>query len=145
MLGATVHKRGDATIVRCQGRFVTGADYTILRKAVLDHTHAGALILDMAQVERVDAGGLGVLLRVRERARSKTVRLKLLNLTSRVREVFELTRLDRAFEICSAMDMFLLPQPRASAGTPSSEGELGLPDAVDTHNRSAKQHEAPLL
>jgi len=93
MLGATVHKRGDATIVRCQGRFVTGADYTILRKAVLDHTHAGALILDMAQVERVDAGGLGVLLRVREGARSKTVKLKLLNVTSRVREVFELTRL----------------------------------------------------
>jgi hypothetical protein len=33
-----------------------------------------------------------------------------------VREVLELTRLDRAFEFCSALDMFLVLQRPASAG-----------------------------
>jgi anti-anti-sigma regulatory factor len=59
MLNATAQKLGDSTVLRCQGRIVIGDAYAILRNAVLRQTHTRTLILDLAQVDCIDAGGLG--------------------------------------------------------------------------------------
>jgi hypothetical protein len=63
------------------------------------------LVLDLAQVDRIDAGSLGVLLGLREWARSNAIRLRLMNVTNQVEHVLELTRLDRV-QFCSVWDMF---------------------------------------
>jgi anti-anti-sigma regulatory factor len=79
MLNATAQKLGDSTVLRCQGRIVIGDAYVILRNAVLRQTHTRILILDLAQVDRIDAGGLGVLLGLREWACSHAIRFQLLH------------------------------------------------------------------
>jgi anti-anti-sigma factor len=111
MLNTTVQKLGDSTVLRCQGRIVIGDAYTILRNAVLSQTHTRMLVLDLTQVDRIDAGGLGVLLGLREWAYSHAIRLRLMNVMNQVEHVFELTKLDRVFEFCSVEDMFDLLYP----------------------------------
>ena len=104
MLNATVQKVRDITVLRCHGRIVIGDAYTILRNAVLSQTHTRTLVLDLAQVDRIDAGGLGVLLGLREWAHANAIRLRLMNVMRHVEQVLELTKLDRVFEFCSAAD-----------------------------------------
>jgi anti-sigma B factor antagonist len=106
MLNATVQKLGDSTVLRCQGRIVIGDAYRILRNTVLRQTHTRTLVLDLAQVDRIDAGGLGVLLGLREWAYSHAIRFRLMNVMNQVELVLELTKLDRIFEFCSVEDMF---------------------------------------
>jgi len=116
MLNATAQKLGDSTVLRCQGRIVIGDAYAILRNAVLRQTHTRTLILDLAQVDRIDAGGLGVLLGLREWACSHAIRFQLMNVMNQVEHVLELTKLDCVFEFCSVEDMLhLLHFPAAIA------------------------------
>ena len=111
MLNATAQKLGDSTVLRCQGRIVIGDAYGILRDAVLSQTHSRTLVLDLAQVDRIDAGGLGVLLGLREWAYSHAIRFRLMNVMNQVELVLELTKLDRVFEFCSIEDIFDLLHP----------------------------------
>jgi ABC-type transporter Mla MlaB component len=69
---------------------------------------AESLVLDLAQVDRIDAGGLGVLLGLREWACSHAIRSQLMNVTDQVEHVLELTKLDRVLEFCSVEDMLQL-------------------------------------
>jgi anti-sigma B factor antagonist len=108
MLNATAQKLGDSTVLQCHGRIVIGDAYAILRNAVLRQAHARTLILDLAQVDRIDAGGLGVLLGLREWACSHAIRFQLMNVTKQVEHVLELTKLDRVLEFCSVEDMLQL-------------------------------------
>lgn len=108
MLKVTVHIVGDAAVFQCQGRIVAGVENTILRNAVLSQRDSRTLVLDLAQVDCIDAGGLGVLLDLRARTRAKGIELQLMNVTRRVQQVLELTNLDGVFEICSVENMFQL-------------------------------------
>ena len=121
MLNATVQKLGDSTVLRCQGRIVFGDAYAILRNAVLRQTPTRILVLDLAQVDRIDAGGLGVLLGLREWAYSHAIRLRLMNVMNQVEQVLELTQLDRVFEFCSVRDMFGLLHPATAMAACSAD------------------------
>jgi anti-sigma B factor antagonist len=106
MLKITVQKLGDTSVLRCHGRIVAGDAGSILRNAVLSQRHSRMLVIDLARVERIDAGGLGVLLSLRELARSSAITFKLMNATKRVEEILELTHLQRVFEFCSVRELF---------------------------------------
>src|SRR6266568_567732 len=108
MLHATVQKLGDTTVLHCKGRIVIGEAYSILRASVFGQIQARMLVLDLAQVECIDAGGLGALLGVREWAHTNAIRLKLTNLMKNVEQIFELTKLDRVFEFCSVRDLLCM-------------------------------------
>jgi anti-anti-sigma factor len=92
---------GDTSVLRCHGRIVAGDDGSILRKAVFSQRHTRMLVIDLARVERIDAGGLGILLGLRESARSNAIMFKLMNATKRVEAILEVTHLQRVFEFCS--------------------------------------------
>lgn len=131
MLHATVHKLGDTSVLRCKGRIVIGDACSILRAAVHKQTQARLLVLDLAQVECIDAGGLGVLLGAREWAHTNAIRFKLMNLMKNLEQIFELTKLNRVFEFCSVRDLLCLLH-RASAG---------MSELVDpSHPADAKDH-----
>jgi anti-sigma B factor antagonist len=145
MLNANAQKLGDSTVLRCQGRIVLGDAYTILCNAVLRQTHTRRLILDLAQVDRIDAGGLGVLLRLREWAYSRAIRFQLMNVMNRVERVLELTKLDRVFELCSVEDMLQLLRFAAAqrnslpAGTTARAEELAaVPGNVQSARTGAR-------
>jgi len=142
MLNATAQKLGDSTVLRCQGRIVIGDAYAILRNAVLRQTHTRTLILDLAQVDRIDAGGLGVLLGLREWACSHAIRFQLMNVTNEVEHVLELTKLDRVLEFCSVEDMFqLLHFPAAI--TPRSFDRANQRIMKDNCKYSVERQDAP--
>jgi anti-anti-sigma factor len=142
MLNATAQKFGDSTVLRCQGRIVLGDAYAILRNAVLRQTHARTLILDLAQVDRIDAGGLGVLLGLREWACSHAIRLQLMNVTNQVEHVLELTKLDRVLEFCSVEDMFELLYC-AAAIAPRSVEPANQRITTDNCNHLVEGQDAP--
>ncbi len=105
MLTVTVQNLGDVAILRCQGRIVVGVENTILWNAVLSQTNISTLILDLAQVDGIDAGGLGVLLGLRARTRAKGILFQLMNVRDRMQQMLELANLHRVFEIRSVRDM----------------------------------------
>jgi anti-anti-sigma factor len=142
MLNATAQKLGDRTVLRCQGRIVIGDAYAILRSAVLRQTHTKTLILDLAQVDRIDAGGLGVLLGLREWAYSYAIRFQLMNVTDLVEHVLELTKLDRVLEFCSVEDMLHLLHC-AAAIAPRSVDRANQRITTDNCNHLVEGEDAP--
>ncbi len=108
MLHTTVQKLGNTTVLRCKGRMVIGEARSILRVTVLKQTQPRLLVLDLAQVECIDAGGLGVLLGLREWAHTNAIRFRLMNLMKNAEQIFELTKLNRVFEFCSVRDLLWL-------------------------------------
>jgi anti-anti-sigma factor len=109
MLSVCVQVVGKVTVFQCQGSIVTGDGSVLLRDVVLSRTSAGTLVLDLGQVDSIDAGGLGLLLDLRKCTRSNGIHLKLANVPRRVQKVLELTNLDRILEIGKAGEPATVP------------------------------------
>src|SRR6266550_6150279 len=105
MLKVHTKKLGTVAIVCLQGQIVTG-ETERLRAAVSGLAGVNSVILDFARVSTVDAGGLGVMLGLREQAAGKGIRFALMNLTKGVSMVLAVARLDSVFEITSGMEFF---------------------------------------
>jgi len=136
MLKITVQKLGDTSVVRCHGRIVAGDDGSILRNAVLSQRHTTMLVIDLARVERIDAGGLGILLGLRDSARSRAIMFKLMNATKRVEEILELTHLQSVFAFCSVRELFCLLHRAASMPSCSADQS----DENDSRNGSVESY-----
>jgi len=104
MLTIDTEKMGDVAVVRCNGRIVRGEGIRTLRNAVVSETDTRIIVLDLSEVESLDAGGLTALLSLHHWTRSHAIQLKLVNPSNFVREVLERTRLDRVFNISSLHD-----------------------------------------
>ena len=141
MLKITVQKLGDISVLRCHGRIVAGDAGSILRNAVLNQRHARMLVIDLARVECIDAGGLGVLLGLRGSARSRALILKLMNATKKVEEILELTHLQRVFKFCSVRELFCLLHHAASMPSCSAD-QSNRADENDSRNGSLEWPEA---
>jgi anti-anti-sigma factor len=105
MLKVHAKKLGTVGVLCLQGQIVNG-ETEILRNAVHSQSEVSALILDLARVTTVDAGGLGVMLALREEVESKGVRFELMNVTKQISRVLEVTRLDSVFQITSGAEFF---------------------------------------
>jgi anti-anti-sigma factor len=88
---------GKVSILCLQGRIVTGETAT-LRDAVLSQSDASMVVLDLARVTGIDAGGLGAMLELREQTQANGIEFRLRNVTKLVQQVFEITRLNSVFE-----------------------------------------------
>jgi anti-anti-sigma factor len=137
MLKITVQKLGDTSVLRCHGWIVAGDAGSILRSAVLSQRHTRMMVIDLAQVERIDAGGLGVLLGLRESASSSGIMFKLINATKRVEEILELTHLRRVFEFCSVRELFCLLHRAVSMPSGSSDQSNRADEAACQSNSSS--------
>jgi anti-anti-sigma factor len=101
-----VHAKNSETVsVLClQGQIING-ETEILRNAMRSISGKSAVVLDLARVTTVDAHGVGVLLELRQESLANGTRFKLMNLSSPVSKVLEITRLDSVFEITSKAEM----------------------------------------
>jgi anti-sigma B factor antagonist len=106
MLKVHAKNWGNVAVLCLRGRIVNG-ETAPLRDAVSSQSNVNAIVLDLARVSTIDAGGLGVLLELRQQAESRGVRFKLMNVTKLVRRVLEITRLASVFEITSEKEMML--------------------------------------
>jgi len=141
MLKITIQKLGDTSVLRCHGRIVAGDAGSILRSAVLSQRQTTMLVIDLARVDRIDAGGLGVLLGLRESACSRAITFKLMNATKNVEEILELTHLQRVFEFCSVRELFCLLHRAASMPSWSAD-QSNQTDENDSRNSSVEWPEA---
>ncbi len=111
-----VHARnlGNVAFLCMQGQIVNGETET-LRKAVYSQSDVSTVVLDLAQVSAVDAGGLGVMLELREQVQAKGISFKIMNVSKLVGQVLEVTRLDSVFEVTSGVEFFPAVSRRRSA------------------------------
>jgi anti-anti-sigma factor len=105
MLKIKAKNFGTVTVLRLQGQIVNG-DTEGLRNAVQSLSEISEVKLDLARVTTVDAGGLGVMLALREQVESKGIHFGLMNVNKRIRMVLKLARLDSVFQITSAVEFF---------------------------------------
>ena len=112
MLTIDVEKTGDVAVVRCVGRIVRGAEVRTLRNAVFSEQDIRIVVIDLSDVDALDAGGLTALLALQQWARNRNVQLKLVNPSHFVNEVLTRTGLDHVFDI-SRFDhaLFILSAP----------------------------------
>lgn len=99
MLTIDVEKTGDVAVVRCVGRIVRGAEVGTLRNAVFAENDIRVVVIDLSDVETLDAGGLTALLSLQQWARNRNVQLKLVNPSHFVNEVLTRTGLNHVFDI----------------------------------------------
>ena len=89
------------TIVDIKGRIVLGEESAKLRQLVADLVGKGQrkILLNLVHVNYIDSSGLGSLVSSLARVRMYDGELKLLNLTKRVHEMMQVTKLNTVFEI----------------------------------------------
>src|SRR5208283_3750309 len=69
----------DVAVVNCSGRMVRGAALDELRRRIEQLGRVRVLVLDVSEVEQLDAGGLGTLLLVRRWTTRNGAKMKLVN------------------------------------------------------------------
>ena len=63
-----------------------------------------AILVDLHQVSYMDSSGIATLVEALQQVRKYGGKLKIANLQGAVREVFELSRLDKVFDIYSSLE-----------------------------------------
>ena len=84
------------------------------------------MVLDLSQVEFMDAGGLNALVSLHHWTRNHGIQLKLVNPSGLVREMLTRTRLNRVFDMSSLHDVMTI---LSGVGLPSRE--VRVPDIWD--------------
>jgi anti-anti-sigma factor len=112
MLKIHTAKLGNVALLCVEGRIVRG-ETDALRNAVLAEVDTSMVILDLTHVNTIDAGGLGVMLELREETESRGIEFKLEHVTQLVRRILEITKLDSVFNISESdrPDAAICPKP----------------------------------
>jgi anti-anti-sigma factor len=97
MITASVENFEQATIVRCTGKILSAEDYALLR-SILVARNGSVFVVDLENVLRVDASGLGALVSLHKLATEKGGRVVIAQTNTSVRKMLALTRLDSVFE-----------------------------------------------
>ena len=108
MLTLDVEKIGDVAVVRCLGRIVRGEAVGTLRNAVVSERDTRIVVLDLSDVEAMDAGGLTALVLLHHWTRVRGIQLKLVNPSHFVNETLERTGLNYVFDISSLHDALVV-------------------------------------
>jgi anti-sigma B factor antagonist len=90
----------DVTILDLQGKILIGEGDDVLRDAVSKLVDSGKtkILLNLADVPYVDSAGLGEIVRCYTTVSRKGGRLKLINLTNKIRDLLSITKLLTVFE-----------------------------------------------
>jgi anti-sigma B factor antagonist len=90
----------DIVIVDCSGRIIFGEESADLRDTVkMVITQSKRVILNLQGVTYIDSGGLGTLVALYTTARNNGGSIKLANLTQRVGDLLQVTKLVTIFDV----------------------------------------------
>jgi len=100
-LTTNIRQAGRVTIVDFKGRIVLGEESAALRELVRELISKGhkQILFNLAEVAYIDSSGLGSLVGAFTSVRKQQGELKLLNLTGKVHDVMQITKLYTVFEI----------------------------------------------
>jgi anti-sigma B factor antagonist len=90
----------DVLILDVKGKILLGEGDVQLREAISTHLQAGArkLVLNLADCPYMDSAGLGEIVRCFTTVSREGGKLKLLNLTARIKDLLTITKLITVFE-----------------------------------------------
>jgi anti-sigma B factor antagonist len=99
----TIREVNAITIVDLSGRISLGEGSALLRKTVRDLLDHGQtkILLNLGDVNYIDSSGIGELVSGFTAVRSREGELKLLNLTKKVHDLLQITKLFTVFEVYS--------------------------------------------
>jgi anti-sigma B factor antagonist len=100
-----IEQAADVAVLQCAGRMVRSQALSLLKDAVTSLSRLRVVVLDLSEVEMLDAGGLGMLVSLHNWACVNGIQLKLVNPSKPVRQMLELTRLTSVFHISSVEDV----------------------------------------
>jgi len=97
---------GDVLILDLHGKIMIGEGDDALREAVTRIVDSGTMriLLNLADVPYVDSAGLGEIVRCYTTVSRKGGRLKLLNLTKKIKDLLAITKLLTVFETYDTED-----------------------------------------
>ncbi|HUL33510.1 MAG TPA: STAS domain-containing protein [Candidatus Eisenbacteria bacterium] len=100
-LFATTREFSGIAIVDLSGRISLGDGSALLRKTVRDLLEEGKtrIVLNLGDVNYIDSSGIGELVSGFTAVRNRGGELKLLNLTKKVNDLLQLTKLFTVFEV----------------------------------------------
>lgn len=88
------------TVVDCNGRIVFGEESALLRDSVRKLiTENNRIVLNLNGISYIDSGGLGTLVSLYTTAQNAKGAVKLANLTARVGDLLQVTKLVTVFEV----------------------------------------------
>jgi len=98
---ATTRQVGGVTIVDISGRIVLGEESAALRDLVCELLSKGhkKILFNLGDVNYIDSSGLGHLVSAFTSVRKQEGELKLLNLTNKVHDLLQITKLYTVFDI----------------------------------------------
>ncbi len=97
-LSLSVEKTPAESILRCSGRITTETTDQLRQTARALLGESKCVVLDFTGVHYLDSSGLGMIVGLLLSAKKSGCKLKLVNLSPRVREIFTLTRLGEVLE-----------------------------------------------
>jgi len=97
----TLREVGPVTIVDLSGKIALGEGSALLRKTIRDLLDAGQakILLNLGDVNYIDSSGIGELVSGFTAVRSRNGQLKLLNLTKKVHDLLQITKLFTVFDV----------------------------------------------
>lgn len=100
-LTTSTRQKSGVTIVDISGRIVLGEESAALRDVVSDLLSKGQkkILFNLGEVTYIDSSGLGHLVSAFTSVRRQGGELKLLNLTNKVHDVMQITKLYTVFDI----------------------------------------------
>jgi anti-sigma B factor antagonist len=92
---------GDVTVVDVAGRITLGDGASMFRDTIRDLVGKGSkkLLLNLAEVSYIDSSGIGELVSGFTTVNNQGGQVKLLNLTKRVKDLLQITKLYTVFEV----------------------------------------------
>lgn len=97
----TTRQVGDVTLIDAAGRITLGEGSSTFRDTLKDLTAKGQkkLLLNLAEVSYIDSSGIGELVSGYTTVSNAGGSLKLLNLTKRIHDLLQITKLYTIFEV----------------------------------------------
>ena len=92
---------GDVTVIDAVGRITLGEGSSAFRETVKDLVNKGnkKMLLNLAEVSYIDSSGIGELVSGFTSVSNAGGSLKLLNLTKRIQDLLQITKLYTVFEV----------------------------------------------
>lgn len=106
-LQGTFREVGDVAVVDFSGKITLGEGSAILRTTVRGLIERGhrKILLNLADVDYIDSSGIGELVSAYTAVRSASGEMKLLQLTRRVHDILQITRLVTVFDVQAEEDV----------------------------------------
>jgi anti-sigma B factor antagonist len=106
-----IETQGEAIVARPQAKMLDDVALKALSQAVDDAASASSgvslVVIDLSRVQIIPSLGLGLLVQMSSKCKSRQQKLKLAGVQPSVRQVFAITRLDRVFDFAPNVEAAL--------------------------------------